>query len=186
MSAAAAPVDTGSVTHGGDVAARPGRADYQIYRVKNSQAFDMPEMVELFERAMGGERRERLGMDAHDTLSFLKSRIGDKSEWIMLWVARCETGGFSGVIILTYTPAPWCPWINVTFLYVDDPACRDKLIERAFLHGYSQGHRMVTFTNMSNHSDETYQRIFRRYGKIKFSASFLVMDTTERHAGGKL
>lgn len=180
--AASAVVDLGTL--GGLGEARPGRADYQVYRVKNAQAFDMPEMVSLFERAMGGDKGERMGMEVEQTLDYLKSHIQDPDEWIMFWVAVHKTKGFSGVIFLTYTPSPWCPFMNVTLLYVDHPSCRDKLIERAFLWARSKGHRMATLNNVTTHSDESFARIYRKYGKVKTTGSVLMMDMADRYTGG--
>lgn len=140
----------------------------------------------LFERAFLGEN-ERFGVDPIELCGYLYDHVEDPGKdssvdhWLNCWGVHHYESGWVGFAIGSYTPWPLCPNPTLAFVYCERSDCREPLLTKAWAWAYGYGLRYISLSNGSGHSDESYQRLFRKFGHLEKTGSVMVCDLEVRN-----
>lgn len=171
----------GWVEPGGDIDPVPSLA--HAFKVEVPAFFDMPKVVDLFERAFTGENA-KFDADPEEMRRYLRDHITDPGDsngiplrhWLNFWVAYHDDPGFCGFIVLTYAPWPMCPNLCAAHFHVEHRAARRPLLDKSLAWALKNGLTRISLINQSPVSDRGYLRITERYGKARVKGSHITCD----------
>lgn len=161
----------------------PARSTH-AFKVTDPEIFDLPGVVELFERAFSGGNA-RFDIDPEEYRIYLRDHITEPGfngidHWLHVWLAMGFGQGFLGFMIMSYAPWPACSNLCAGHFHVERPLKRSVLLDAALGWARSVGLNRVSLVNQTGASDRAYLRMTRPYGDARVVGSMIECDLKER------